>query len=128
MWHMSRMPSADADGGQPMLDRIPVKKGNEVTLVPVARLASIVADGEFLRLVTLDNQEYTINYRLKDLEPRLDPERFVRLGRGALAAVDTIAKVTILPSGTHIVSLTNGQELPVSRIQTRTLRDRLLKL
>jgi two-component system LytT family response regulator len=110
------------------LDRIPVRKGNEVLLVPVNRLASIVAQGEFLHLVTLDNERHTINYRLKDLEPRLDSARFVRLGRGALAAIDTIIKVTILPSGTHVVSLTNGQELPVSRIQARTLRERLLKL
>ena len=99
-----------------------------MTLVPVRRVASIVAQGELLHLVTLDNEEHTINYRLKDLEPRLDPRRFIRLGRGALAAVDTIVKVTILPSGTHVVSLENGQELPVSRIQARTLRERLLKL
>jgi two-component system, LytTR family, response regulator len=116
------------NGAGPALDRIPVKKGNEVILVPVHRLASIVAERETLHLVTLDNEHHTINYRLKDLEPRLDPARFVRLGRGALAAIDTIAKVTILPGGTHMVRLTNGQELSVSRIQAKTLRERLLKL
>jgi DNA-binding LytR/AlgR family response regulator len=63
-----------------------------------------------------------------DLEPRLDAARFLRLGRGALAAIDTITKVPILPGGMHTVSLTNGQELSVSRIQARTLRERLLKL
>lgn len=125
---MSKMGSQRSNGRAPTLDRIPVKKGNEVLLVPVSRIASIVAQGEFLHLITLDNERHTINYRLKDLEPRLDPARFVRLGRGALAAIDTITKVTILPGGTHTVSLTNGQELSVSRIQTRTLRERLLKL
>jgi two-component system, LytTR family, response regulator len=125
---MSRSRSPRQDDGQPTLDRIPVKKGNEIILVPVGRLASVVAEGERLHLVTLDNEEHTITYRLKDLEPRLDPGRFIRLGRGALAAIDTIVKVTILPGGTHVVSLRNGQELPVSRIQARTLRERLLKL
>jgi two-component system, LytTR family, response regulator len=128
MSRMAKRRSLRANGRQPTLDRIPVKKGNEVTLVPVRRLASVVAEGELLHLVTLDNERHTLNYRLKDLEPRLDPQRFVRLGRGALAAVDSITKVTILPSGMHMVSLTNGQELPVSRIQARTLRERLLKL
>jgi two-component system, LytTR family, response regulator len=117
-----------SNGGEAYLDRIPVKKGNEVLLLPVDRLASIVAQGELLQLVTLDNQQHTINYRLKNLEPRLDPARFVRLGRGAIANVETIVKVTILSGGTHMVLLTNGQELPVSRIQARTFRDRLLKL
>lgn len=125
---MSRRPAGETERGQPRLDRIPVKKGNEVILVPVDRLASIVAEGEFLHLSTLDKQQYTINYRLKDLEPRLDPDQFIRLGRGALAAIATIIKVRILSSGTHIVALANGQELPVSRIQARTLRERLLRL
>lgn len=112
-----------------MLDRIPVKKRNEVTFVPVNRLVSVVAHRELLSLLTLDNERHTINCcRLKDLEQRLDPERFLRVGRGAPVAVDSIIKVTILPSGTHMVLLTNGQELPVSRIQARTLRERLLKL
>jgi hypothetical protein len=33
-----------------------------------------------------------------------------------------------MPGGTHVAILANGQKLPVSRIQSRVLRDRLLKL
>jgi hypothetical protein len=33
-----------------------------------------------------------------------------------------------MPGGGYLVSLTNGQELQVSRIQSRVLRERLLKL
>jgi hypothetical protein len=39
-----------------------------------------------------------------------------------------IDRVTPLTGGTYTVILTNGQELPVSRIQSRVLRDRLLRL
>ena len=31
------------------------------------------------------NERHAITYRLKDLEQRLDPARFIRLGRGTLA-------------------------------------------
>jgi len=39
-----------------------------------------------------------------------------------------IAKVNAMPGGTYVVVLSNGRELPVSRIQSRILRERLLKL
>jgi DNA-binding LytR/AlgR family response regulator len=87
-----------------------------------------VADGELLHLTTTRLETYTISYRLKDLEARLDPAQFVRLGRGTLANVDQIARVTSLPGGMYNVRLHNGQELDVSRIQSRILRGRLLQL
>ena len=58
----------------------------------------------------------------------VDPGKFIRLGRGTLANVDQIGKVAVMPGGTHVAILANGQKLPVSRIQSRVLRDRLLKL
>ena len=112
----------------PYLERIPIRRREEVILVPVNQIASIVADGELLNITTIRNQRHTMSYRLKDLEQRLDPARFIRLGRGSLANIDTIAKVGVLPGGTHVAFLTNGQKVPVSRLQSRTLRARFLKL
>ena len=112
----------------PYLERIPVRQRDEVVLVPVATVASIVAEGELLHITTVQRLRYTITYRLKDLEHRLDPEKFIRLGRGTLANVELIAKVALMPGGTHQATLSNGQKLQVSRIQSRILRRRLLRL
>jgi two-component system, LytTR family, response regulator len=112
----------------PFLERIPVRHREEVLIVPVQQIASIVADGELLNITTVRNDRHTINYRLKDLEQRLDPTRFIRLGRGTLANVDLITKVSVMPGGTHVAILSTGHELPVSRLQSRLIRDRLLKL
>lgn len=51
-----------------------------------------------------------------------------RLSRGTLVNVDQITKVTPMPGGTSLVTLANGQDLQVSRIQSRLLRETLLKL
>lgn len=112
----------------PYLERIPVRHREEVIIVPVHQIASIVAEGELLHITTARNERHTISYRLKDLEQRLDPARFIRLGRGTLANVDLITKVSVMPGGTHVAILSNGQKLPVSRLQSRILRDRFLKL
>jgi two-component system LytT family response regulator len=112
----------------PYLERIPVRCREEVLIVPVSQIASIVADGELLKITTIQNERHTITYRLKDLELRLDPARFMRLGRGTLANVDLISKVSVMPGGTHVAVLSTGHKLPVSRLQSRILRDRFLRL
>jgi two-component system, LytTR family, response regulator len=118
----------EASTKYPYLERIPVRQREEVLLVPVAQVASIVAEGELLHITTIQKNRHTITYRLKDLEQRLDPARFIRLGRGTLANIDLIVKVSVMPGGTHEASLSNGQKLQVSRIQSRILRQRFLKL
>jgi DNA-binding LytR/AlgR family response regulator len=87
-----------------------------------------VADGEILRLTTAQNETYTISYRLKDLETRLDPAQFVRLGRGALTNIEMLRQVSAMPGGIYVATLSNGQQLSISRLQGRILRERLLKL
>jgi two-component system LytT family response regulator len=111
-----------------ILERIPVRHHDEIVILPVKEIASIVADGELLYLTTAQNESYTLSYRLKDLEARLDPARFVRLGRGTLANIEMMRKVSAMPGGTYVVTLSNGQQLNVSRLQGRILRDQLLRL
>jgi two-component system, LytTR family, response regulator len=112
----------------PILERIPVRQRDEIVIVPVKEIASIVADGEILRLTTAQNETYTIVYRLKDIEARLDPARFVRLGRGTLANLEMLRRVSAMPGGTYLATLSNGQQLSISRLQGRILREHLLKL
>jgi two-component system LytT family response regulator len=110
------------------LERIPVKRRDDIYLLPVREIASVVADGELLHITTAQNQRFIINHRLKDLEARLDPGKFVRLSRGSLANVEMIARISPMPGGTYAVTLKNQQELSVSRMQSKLLRERLLKI
>lgn len=113
---------------RPHLERVPVRRRDEVVLLSVRQIAFVESEGELLHITTVANERYTLTHRLHALEARLDPRRFVRLGRGTLANLDLITKVSPMPGGTYTVTLSNGHELPVSRIQSRVLRDTLLKL
>lgn len=115
-------------GSDARIDRIPVRQKDDIVLVPVPTVASVIADGELLHITTVRNERHTITYRLKDLEARLDPRKFVRLGRGAIANIEAIARVTPMPGGTYTVTLQDGRQLDVSRMQSRHLRQRLLRL
>jgi two-component system LytT family response regulator len=109
-------------------ERIPVRLRNEIILLPVRQIASVVADGELLEITTTDNERYSINYRLKELEARLDPDLFVRLARGTLVNIEMITRISPMPGGTFLVSLKNNQQLQASRLQSRILRDSLLRM
>ena len=110
------------------LERIPVRRKDETVILPVRQVSSIVAEGELLHLTTTANERFLISHRLHALESRLDPKRFMRLSRGTLAAVDQIKKVAPMPGGTYQVQMANGETLQVSRIQSRLLRETLLRL
>jgi two-component system LytT family response regulator len=117
----------EAEGSRP-LERISVRRCDEIVLVPVSHLVSVVAEGELLHLTTTGNETHTISYRLRDLAARLDAAQFVRLGRGTLVNIDMIRRIVPVPGGTYTVILKDNQEFRVSRIQSRILRDKLLRL
>lgn len=118
----------EASSRKVYLERIPVRHQDEVILLPVRDIASVEADGEVLNITTVRKEMHSITYRLKDLAARLDPSQFVRLSRGALVRLELITRVTTMPGGTCVVTLKNEQRLPVSRIQSRILREQLLRL
>lgn len=113
---------------QNFLERIPVRTKDEFLLIPVSEIASIVADGELLHIRDLQNKRYIINFRLKDIETRLEPNKFIRLSRSALVNLETILRISPMPGGTYLVTLKNNQEIASSRLQSRILREKLLKI
>ena len=110
------------------LTRIPVRRRDDILLLPIGQVASFVAEGELVHVTTLKGERFVVTHALKDIEARLDPARWVRLERGAIVALDAIAKVSPLPGGLYLVALTNGQEVRASRMHSRVLRDQYLRL
>lgn len=110
------------------LERIPVRNGDNIFLLPVAEVVSIVADGELLHITMIGGEKHSINFRLKDLETRLAPEKFVRLSRGTLCNLEMIGRINAMPGGTYLVTLKNNQQLTVSRLQSRVFRHQFLRM
>jgi two-component system LytT family response regulator len=110
------------------LERIPVRRRDEILLIPVRDIASVVADGELLHIRTGQGDKHMVSYRLRDLEARIASSRFIRLGRGTIVNLDMIKRIIPMPGGTYTVVMSNTQEFKVSRIQSRIIRDQLLRL
>ena len=110
------------------LRRIPVRRRDDTIILRVDHIAAVIADGVLLQIVTVQDERYTITYRLKDLEARLDPSRFIRVSRGALVSLDAVQRVSEMTNGTYVVILANKLQIPVSRTRARVLRQELLRL
>ena len=110
-----------------ILRRIPLRKRDDIFLIPVEQIASIVADGELLNVTTRTGERFSITYRLKDLEARLSATQFVRISRGTLLNIAMIQKISSA-TGTYVAVMHGGAEHQVSRIRGRILRDHLLRL
>ncbi|HXF42738.1 MAG TPA: response regulator [Pyrinomonadaceae bacterium] len=109
--------------------RLPVKNNNdEVSLLPVSEIEVVIADGELLKIHTNDKQKHYLNYRIKDLEERLDQEQFFRISRGTIVNLDYVEKMSPLPGGTFEILLKSGIKVLSSRNRSKVLRERLLKL
>ena len=82
----------------------------------------IVAHGERLTITASDLAEHSFEYRLKNLEARLDPAQFIRLSRSIIVNLTAISRIIRGPNGMYRVVLENGRELDMSRKQAVRLR------
>jgi two-component system LytT family response regulator len=126
-------PEASVPSGEPLsramfLQRVPVRTRDGFRIIPVEELVSVVAHGEYMHLTTTDGERHVITYRLKDLEARLNPARFIRLSRSILVNIDFVRRVAPARSGLLTVALANGDEYRASRLRARELREWLLRL
>ncbi len=104
--------------------RLPIETRKGIVLVDPARITHAVLDGSLVTLVTLD-EELVTDFTLQDLERRLPEERFVRVHRRALLAIEHVHRLEPLPTGGFAARTVKGHVVEVSRQAARALRRRL---
>jgi len=95
-------------------ERIVVKTGTKVRIIPVADIHYLEADDDFVRVVT-DEGSFLKNKTLQYYEKALDPKQFVRVHRSHLVAVNRITRIDPYQKESHIAVLRDGQQIPVSK-------------
>ncbi|HEX6575247.1 MAG TPA: LytTR family DNA-binding domain-containing protein [Gemmatimonadaceae bacterium] len=94
--------------------RFVVRKGNEHFFVPTNDVEWIDAADNYLRLHVSGKTHFTRG-TMKQVEEELDPERFVRIHRSAIVAIDKIRSIRSHESGGHTIELSDGVQLRSSR-------------
>ena len=118
--------SAVGRGQGEHLERFTVRVGIRQLILKADEVLWFGAEDKLVFATTATDRHY-VNFTLDQLERRLDPRRFSRIHRGAIANLDWAAALRPGFAGTYRLQLKDDAktELPVSRARARVLRERL---
>jgi DNA-binding LytR/AlgR family response regulator len=105
------------------LSRLAVKSGEEILVLPAAKIFYFRADLKYVLAGTYD-MEFEYDGTLKELEALLDPAEFLRVGKSHIVALDKIAKISKWFWGDYTLKLAdkNSTSIKIGRIYLPALR------
>ena len=109
---------------QQFLQRIVVKEGPRVHIIPIDRLDYAEAQDDYVSLHS-QGKAYLKEQTISSLEAALDPSRFVRIHRSVIVNVERIAKIEPYAQDSRVAVLSDGAQLPMSRSGYERLRSLL---
>jgi two-component system, LytTR family, response regulator LytT len=108
-------------------EQLAVRVGDRFLLIQADEVVHASVEDEVIRVVT-NSLSGTSNYRtLDELQNRLDPAVFWRVHRSHLVNINKIKEIVPWISRNYLLRMKDGKgtEIPVSRSQTRRLREYL---
>jgi len=77
----------------PFKNRFAIHIGDKIKSMQSDEIAYFMADGNVVYLCTFQDDRYTINHKLEDIQEKLDPEKFFRLNRTFIAHIQAIKEI-----------------------------------
>jgi two-component system LytT family response regulator len=96
------------------IERIVIKDGARVHIIPVARLDYVEAQDDYVAVWT-GGKSYLKQQTISSLEAALDPSRFIRIHRSYIVNLERVAKMEPYTKESRVAVLSDGKQLPVSR-------------
>ncbi len=106
--------AAAARAPQQHLERIVVKDGTRVTLIPVSKLDYAESQDDYVALAT-QGKKHLKQQTIASLEAGLDPALFVRIHRSYIVNLERVVRIEPYGKDSRLAILTDGTRLPVSR-------------
>ena len=105
----------------PISRKIVGRRGEEYLLLDFDEVLAFQAEGEAVWIVTAKDR-YLATQSLRTIEGRLQRLQFQRVHRNAIVNVNHVRKMSALSSQRWLLTLTNGQELIVSKRLAHAIR------
>ncbi len=106
--------SAAARPPEQKLERVVVKDGTKVHIIPIDRLDYVEAQDDYIALRS-EKKNYLKQQTISSIERQLDPKKFVRIHRSYIANLERIARIEPYTRDSRVAVLSDGTQLPVSR-------------
>jgi two-component system LytT family response regulator len=96
------------------LERIVVRDGSRVTLIPVRKLDYAEAQDDYVALAS-EGRKHLKQQTIASLEACLDPEQFVRVHRSYVVNFEKVVRIEPYGKDSRLAILSDGARLPVSK-------------
>ncbi len=116
--------SAAARPPEQKLERIVVKDGAKVHIIPIEKLDYVEAQDDYVALRS-EKKNYLKQQTISSVETQLDPKKFVRIHRSYIVNLERIARIEPYTKDSRVAVLTDGTQLPVSRSGHARLKELL---
>jgi two-component system LytT family response regulator len=103
------------------LDRIPVRDGTRVSIIPIGKLDYAEAQDDYVALAS-EGKKHLKQQTISSLEAALDPSRFLRVHRSYIVNLERVARVEPYGKDSYVAVLSTGAQIPVSRTGYSRLR------
>jgi two-component system, LytTR family, response regulator len=116
---------ATAAGMKPSpLERILVKDGSKVHVIPVDKIDFIEAQDDYIAIKS-DGKTHLKQERMAVIEKELDSSKFVRVHRSSILNLDRIARIELYAKDSRMAILKDGTKLLISRAGYDKLKELL---
>ncbi len=120
---LSRL-AADARPTTRPLDRLLIREGSRVHVIPVEKIDYIEAKDDYFSVRT-EGRKILKQGTLSALEEDLDPKHFLRIHRSFILNIDRLSKIEPYAKDSRVAILSDGTRLLVSRAGYAKLKEML---
>jgi two-component system LytT family response regulator len=96
------------------LERIVVKDGSKVQIIPVNKLDYVKAEDDYI-VLSSENRKYLKQQTISSIEEQLDPSNFARIHRSYIVNLERIMRIEPYTKDSRVVVLRDGTQIPLSR-------------
>jgi two-component system LytT family response regulator len=103
------------------LERIVVKAGSKIEIIPVDKLDYLQAQDDYIALCC-EGKTHLKQQTIADIETQLDPAHFARIHRSYMVNLERILRIEPFTKDSRVAVLRDGTKIPVSRSGLARLR------
>lgn len=111
-------------GATPPVNRVVVRKGNSINLIPVDNIKYVEAQDDYVMIHHTDGKAMK-QQTMKFYEDCLPKNDFVRIHRSYIVKIEELLRIEPYGKDNHIAILKSGTRLPVSRAGYKHLKEEL---
>ncbi len=106
--------AADAGMKPALLERVLVKDGPKVHVIPADKIDYIEAEDDYVA-IKADGKSHLKQQRMSELEKQLDPAKFIRVHRSSIINLERIARIELYAKDSRMAILKDGTKILISR-------------